>query len=192
MHTFQWLRSMYVMDFMYFCCWFFILVAICLKLCSGQDTDSEIYVKPSSTTPCPVETCLTLSLLSTKSVLGSLRQNTTLLFLPGDYTLESKISITNFSDFSMILTSSAFSNGASIFCHKDASFEFEGINKLSIKGFKFFGCGNNKAKLVKNFLLEDASFVGKNISETALDFDKTEVCIIDSSFMNNTVGSLRG
>ena len=125
------------MDLVYLSCKLLILVAICLKLCTTQGT--EIYVKPSSSTPCPVKTCLTLSLLSTKSVLNSLKQNTTLLFLPGDYTLESKISITNVSEFSMVSISSGSSN-VSIFCHKDASFEFEGINKLSIKGFKFFGC----------------------------------------------------
>ena len=177
------------MDLVYSSCKLLVLVAVCLKLCTTQGM--EIYVKPSSSTPCPVKTCLTLSLLSTKSVLNSLKQNTTLLFLPGDYTLESKISITNVSEFSMISLSSGSSN-VSIFCHKDVSFKFEGINRLSIRGFKFFGCGSNKAKLVKNFSLENTSFVGENKSETALEFDKTKVCIIDSSFMHNTVGSLRG
>ena len=177
------------MDFVYSSCKLLILVAICLKFCTTQGT--EIYVKPLPSTPCPVKTCLTLPLLSTKSVIISLKKNTTLLFLPGDYTLESKISITNVSEFSMISISSGSSN-VCIFCHKDASFEFEGINKLSIEGFKFFGCGNNKAKLVKNFLLENVSFVGENKSETALEIDKTKVCIIDSSFVHNTVGSLRG
>ena len=177
------------MDFIYLSYKLLILVAICLKFCTTQGM--EIYVKPSMPTPCPVKMCITLSLLGTKSVINSLKQNTTLLFLPGDYILESKISDTNVSEFSMVSISSGSSN-VSIFCHKDASFEFEGINKLSIEGFKFFGCGNNKAKLVKNFLLESVSFVGENKSETALEIDKTKVCIIDSSFVHNTAGSLRG
>ena len=57
---------------------------------------------------------------------------------------------------------------------------------------RFPVCGNNNAKLVKNFLLENVSFFGESKSETALEIDKTKVCIIDSSFMHNTVGSLRG
>ena len=40
--------------------------------------------------------------------------------------------------------------------------------------------------------MENTSFVGENKSETALEIDKTKVCIIDSSFMHNTVGSLQG
>ena len=56
-----------------------MLVAICLKLYFGLGV--EIYIKPSSNSPCPVKTCrLTLSQFSSKSVLDSLNQNTTLLF----------------------------------------------------------------------------------------------------------------
>ena len=41
--------------------------------------------------------------VSSKSVLDSLNQSTTLLFLPGDYALESKVSITNTSNLSDIV-----------------------------------------------------------------------------------------
>ena len=43
-----------------------------------------------------------------------------------------------------------------------------------------------------DFLLEN-TFIGGNKSETDREVDKTNICmIIDSSFMYNTVGSLRG
>ena len=167
------------------------LVAICFNLQFGLCT--EIYVKPSSYySPCPVKTCFSLSQISSKSVLDSLidSQNTTLLFLPGHYKLESNISIMNASNISVISRTSKLN--VSIFCHKNASFKFEGIKNLTVKGLTFFGCGNNKVKFVENFLLEKVSFVGENKSETALEIDKSKVCIIDTSFMYNTVGSLRG
>ena len=176
------------MEFMYSSSRLLVLVAICLKLCFRLCMCTEIYMKPSPHSPCPVKTCLSLSQLSTKSVLDSLSQNTTLLFLPGDYTLESKVPITNTSNFSMMSRTS----NVSIFCHQNASFKFESIGKLMVKGFRFFGCGNNRIELVKIFLLEKVSFFGENKSATALEIDKTNVSIIDSSFIYNTVGSLRG
>ena len=80
----------------------------------------------------------------------------------------------------------------SIFCDQSSSFKFEGINKVSIIGLKFFGCGSNTVELVMDFSLDNAKFIGGNGSATALEFDKTKACIIDTSFMYNTVGSLRG
>ena len=71
-------------------------------------------------------------IISTKSGLDFLNENTTLLFLPGDYTLKSKISITDVRNFSMISISP---DNVSIFCHQNASFKFEGTNKLTIKEF---------------------------------------------------------
>ena len=91
----------------------------------------------------------------------------TLCFLPGDYKLKSEIAITNASNFSMI----SRTNKVSIFCHQNASFKFERIKTLALKGLKFFGCGNNKVKSVKTFSLEQVSFFGENKSETALARD---------------------
>ena len=164
-----------------------MLATISLKLCIGLGT--EIYIKPSSNSPCPVRTCLTLSQISTRPVLYSLKHNATLLFVPGNYTLETKVSITNVSNFSMVSMSSS---NVSIFCHQNASFKFEGISKLSMKGFKFFGCGNNRVELVKEFLLENTNFIGGNESETALEIDKAKVNITACLFMYNIIGSLRG
>jgi hypothetical protein len=164
-----------------------ILVAICSKLHIGQGT--EIYIKPSLNSPCPVKTCFTLSQISTKQILDSLKYNATLLYTSGIYTLESEISITNVSNFSMIPFSSS---NVSILCHHNARFKFEGISKLSIKGIRFFGCGNNGIRLVKEFLLENTTFIGGNESETVLDIDTAQVSIVACSFMYNTIGSLRG
>ena len=179
------------MDIAYYSCRLLLLgiVALCLKFHIGLCM--EIYVKPSPDSVCPtaVKTCLTLSQFSAKQVLDSLKHNCTLLFVPGNYTLESKVSITNVSNVSVISVSF---NDVSIFCNQNASFKFEGISKLSIKGFKFFGCGKNRAKLVKEFLLENTTFIGDNESETALEIDKAKVNIIACVFMHNTIGSLLG
>ena len=175
------------MDFVYSSYRLLMLVAICLKLHIGLGT--EIYIKPSLNAPCPVKTCLTLSQISTKQVLDSLKHDATLLFTSGNYSLESKISIANVSNISMISMSS---RDVLIFSCQHASFKFEGISKLLIKGFKFVGCGNNEIKLVKEFLLENTTFVGGNESETVLEIHTTQVNITDCLFMYNTIGSFRG
>ena len=132
------------MEFVYSSCRFLVLLAVAIitfKLHFVVGT--EFYVKSPSDSPCPVKKCLSLSQLSIKSVLDSLidnQQNTTLYFLPGDYKLKSEIAITNASNFSMLSRTSK----VSIFCHQNASFKFEGIKRLALKGLKFFGCGNNK------------------------------------------------
>ena len=166
-----------------------MLVAICLKVHIGLGT--EIYMKPSLNSPCPVKTCLTLSQISTKQVLDSLidKHNATLLFTSGNYSLESKISITNVSNISMISMSSS---DVSIFCKKHSNFKFEGVSKLLVKGFNFIGCGNNEIKLIKEFLLENTTFIGVNESETVLEIHTALVNITACLFMYNTVGSFRG
>lgn len=178
------------MEFTYSSCRFLVLLTVAIitfKLHFG--VGMEIYVKSSSDSPCPVKKCLSLSQLSTKSVLDSLnQQNTTLCFLPGDYKLKSEIAITNASNFSMI----SRTNKVSIFCHQNASFKFERIKTLALKGLKFFGCGNNKVKSVKIFSLEQVNFFGENESETALEIDRAKAYFMDTSFMYNTVGSFRG
>ena len=106
-----------------------LTLLICLmKLSVGLGTD--IYIQPSPHSPCPVEQCLTLSQLGAKSVLDSFsdNQNTTLIFLPGNYTLKSNISITNVSNFSIVSRTS----DVSIFCHQNVSLEFEGIKSLAV------------------------------------------------------------
>ena len=166
-----------------------VLLAICFNLQFEQCV--EIYITPSSYySPCPVKKCFSLSQVSNKSVLDSLTdsQNTTLIFLSGDYKLESNILMMNASNITVISRTS----NVSIFCHQNAGLKFEGIKWLVVKGLKFFSCGNNKVKLVKNILMEKVSFVGENKSETALEIDRVVAYIIDTSFMYNTVGSLRG
>ena len=175
------------MKFVYSSCRLLMLVAICLKVHIGLGT--EIYMKPSLNSPCPVRTCLTLSQIGTKQVLNSLKHNATLLFTSGNYSLESKIFIANVSNISMISMSSS---DVSIFCKQHANFKFEGVSKLLVKGFNFIGCGNNEIKLIKEFLLENTTFIGVNESETVLEIHRAQVNITACLFMYNTVGSFRG
>ena len=175
------------MKFVYSSCRLLMLVAICLKVHIGLGT--EIYMKPLLNSPCPVKTCLTLSQIGTKQVLDSLKHNATLLFTSGNYSLESKISIANVSNISMISMSSS---DVSIFCSQHANFKFEGISKLLVKGFNFIGCGNNEVKLIKEFFLENTTFIGFNESETVLEIHTAQVNITACLFMYNTVGSFRG
>ena len=124
------------MEFVYSSCRFLVLLTVAIitfKLHFVVGT--ELYVKSSSDSPCPVKKCLSLSQLRIRSVIDSFnQQNTTLCFLPGDYKLKSEVAIINASNFSML----SRTNKVSIFCNQNASFKFEGIERLALKGLKFF------------------------------------------------------
>ena len=145
-----------------------------------------LYIKPLPNALCPMETCLTLSQFTAKIKQKHLELNTTIIFLPGNYSLEAEIFVTDLCHFSV------FSNSSIIICQRDASFKFDNISYLWIRGLKFVGCGNNSAKSVEQFRLENSIFLGQKESETALEVIETSIKIVNSSFLFNTVGTFRG
>ena len=114
-----------------------VLASIHSNLCFGFEESIVLYIKPSPSAPCRKQLCLTLSQLTANTTLKYLKLSTTLIFLPGNFSLESEISVINLHSFSIC------SNSSMIFCQRDASFRFENIDNLHIRGLNFVGCGNN-------------------------------------------------
>ena len=166
---------------------FILVVLIIISSCFGSEV---FYITPSTSVPCHAEPCLTIPHLTASTNTSWLKSNSlNLVFLPGNYTLTSDVSISNISSFSM--TPNSTTNGSwTITCHQNASFKFDNINHLWIRGLKFVGCGNNKVLSVNNFTVENSTFLGHWESGTALDIFKNNITnIVNSYFTNNTVGS---
>ena len=171
----------------------FILLAVMLHLnLSSSLLDGEttltLFITPSSSMPCSVKPCLTLSQFAQNSS-SWLSLNTTLIFLAGNHTLNTKLSISNISKLYM-LTNFTFSLRGThvISCKPRVSFNFENITKVWIKGLKFIGCGSNTFSLIKNFTIENSTFQGQNNSGTALDTTETNLTIVNSLFVSNRIG----
>ena len=118
------------------------LHCILLLLCFGFVTREEHYIVPSQSHPCCAEHCLTLSQFVGGSANHSKYDNTTLIFVPGSYTLESDLSIEDVYTFSMYADAS--SSKTRITCSPDTRFEFRNINFVSINGLHFVECSGNQ------------------------------------------------
>ena len=133
-----------------------------------EDTMQLFYITPSSHMPCDAKPCLTLSQFAdnSNSWLSSLT-SASLMILSGTHTLTTDLSITAITFF--MLTSSTSDGNHFIRCQYQASFNFENMTELSIKGLTFIGCGNSTFSSIRNFTIENSTFQGQNASGTVLD-----------------------
>ena len=113
---------------------------VIMSVCSAQST---YYVKPTPDTVCPTPPCLTLSQCVEWANGHLFPSNTTLVFLPGDHSLESNLAIANASRFVMIADNSAFLHKTTVVCNGLAAFVFIGISDLQIHGLVFRNCGSD-------------------------------------------------
>ena len=168
----------------------FTLVIIVMHLnisSSSPGEETTLYITPSSSIQCPAESCLTLSKLALNSS-SWLSSNTTLFFLGGTHTLDTELFISSINTFFM-LTNSTREGTHVVVCQNRASFNFDGAKELRIHGLKFIGCGSNKFSSIRNLTIENSTFHGQNDSETALDITKSNLTILNSTFIANRVGT---
>ena len=147
-------------------------------------TAETYYITPSSSTPRPGEgvPCFTLSQYATKPS-NYFASNTTLILLPGNHSLDSKLSIRNITSLFIETTHS----DTSITCNQSARLTFETINVVSMRGLVLFGCVNNEVTKVEQFTLEDCTFQGQGRDGTGLELNEVSTAyIMRSSFSSNT------
>ena len=133
-----------------------LFVLYSLPSCSTENT---YYVTPTPDTPCPGEPCHTLSQYAEHD-FNNISSNTTLMFLPGDHTLNHTISfgltagLSNWRNtthhhypyHSLTLLGSPSSLATSrIVCTWSAGFAFSGITELHITALAFISCGHGPA-----------------------------------------------
>ena len=105
-----------------------IKLFLLVTLIHTVDCDNVHYITPWH--PCPGsvwESCITLSTLAANTS-DYLDSNTTLLFLEGSHTLNSKLVVSNSNGFLMLSTNG--SGTVSIVCSDKASLEFLEISQL--------------------------------------------------------------
>ena len=167
-----------------------VVVIIHLNLPSySLDGKTTLFITPSSSTPCAENPCLTFSQFAQDST-SWLSLNTSLIFLTGNHTLDTELSISNISHLSLC-TDSTYegTHNINVICQYQANFNFDRGIELWIEGLKFIGCGSNKFLSIKNFTIENCTFQGQNNSGTALDITETNLTLVNSSFVSNRFGS---
>ena len=151
----------------------------------------ELYITPSVDSSCPQDPCLTLSQFAAdlSNYTGN-ETNISLVFLPGNHTLEGELSLYGADNFSM---ESQDNETVVIECaSRSARFIVNETTFVSIKRLHFIGCGVNTVTTVEELVVEDTIFQGVEGEGrgTALVLDEVMFAkITTSSFISNTPGN---
>ena len=116
----------------------FPLMIVTSIVCSLVVTQGTYYhISPYANDSCSseVNTCLTLAQF-TANLDTYLTWSTTLLFLPGDHSLESDFLVMESVSLSLQLNSKS----AKIHCNSFASFYFENVSMVYVHGIEFLEC----------------------------------------------------
>ena len=87
----------------------------------------------------------------------NLTNETTLIFSPGNYSLESELVVEDVHSFSMFVWPGS-SSKAVITCGHNARFEFRNVSTVTVSGLEFVGCFDNHVISVSLFQLEKSGF----------------------------------
>ena len=167
---------------------------LCLNLLCGLATivASEIryIIRPSQSQSCAdpwsyalcVDNDLTLSqFLHNSSFYLTNNSTVSLIFSPGNYSLESELIVKNVHSFSMFAWP-ASSSKTVITCGQNARIEFRKVSIVTVSGLEFTGCFENHVLSVGQFQLENSTFFGNGqsissgtvltIEESVANFDR--------------------
>ena len=146
--------------------WHKLTIITLLIIFPLYDTQNTYYIKPTAETPCPGEPCHTLSQYGEQYFVNS-SANATLVFLPGDHTLNFTISVGTLFDFrneSFTSQSDPYQSSSSltllgnssflpeitsrIECTWPAGFIISGFTELHISALAFISCGHNDSATI--------------------------------------------
>ena len=151
-------------------------------------SDVQYYITPNDIVkrPCP-KNCLTLSQFA--DITSRLNNNVSLLFLPGNHTLLKVLSVENLNDFSAMKYEKE-KGEVFVKCDGIGRFIMSKIALVLVKGFHFFGCGENRVNEVDYFVLETSTFQSTEDRRTVLFLDEAKMARISNSsfFSNDNVG----
>ena len=159
-----------------------LLLLLFLPLCSAQST---YYVTPTPETPCPGQPCYTFP-----AVVDSLTSNTILVFLPGNYSLETNIAFAGLDSLTLSGDSTSLPQvTTSILCSQDAGIVFTDISELFIADIAFVSCGSPYTASVQIEHISQASITNCIIQggqNGALSVINSSVHLSKSEFNNNS------
>ena len=135
-----------------------LTLALLSSIHAESYTEATYHIKPTSDTPCPIEPCLTLSEYAQGHFLTS---DTTLIFLPGNHSLDRDIAITNVTRFVMLGDSTSLPSIAStIVCNGPHVFTFLNISQLHIYFLQITSCGNGTVPAVSVVSVSQVQILG--------------------------------
>ena len=159
-----------------------LLLLLFLPLCSAQST---YYVTPTPDTPCPGQPCH-----SFPAVVDSLTSDTILVFLPGNYSLETNITFAGLDSLTLSGNSTSLPQVTiSILCSQDAGMVFTDISELFIADIAFVSCGSPYTASVQLEHISQASITNCMIQggqNGALSVINSNVHLSKSKFNNNS------
>ena len=162
------------------------LVFLLVGAVSAQTTVH--YITPLPDIPCPEDPCLTLSQFAANS--RKYTGQISLVFLPGNHTLNRELVLSGADNFSM---KSQDSESVMIECMSpNERFIVNETTFAAIKGLHFIGCGGNTVTRVEELVVEDTIFQGVEgegrgtaLVLNEVNFTKIREC----SFISNTPGN---
>ncbi len=139
-----------------------MLYAAVLYLGTAAASEVHYLIRPNYTDQCSnaesTDKCLTLSQF-VKNSTAYLANDTILIFLQGNHTFESYLTVENVKSFSMSAWP-ASSPKVVINCGHSARFDFRDAKAVTVTGLEFVGCFDNYVASVSHFQLESLSFIG--------------------------------
>ena len=169
--------------------WFRVLALLCLITLA----ECKVYYIGTKLTPIYPERNETHHLLTLNHFVSNfsdfLANDTTLIFMPGYHTLESKLVVEHVYSFSM---SGAYlpSSEAVIVCKCQAMFEFRDISMITVSGLGFLGCVQNQFISVFRFQLRVSKFYNQaEINSTILTLSDSNASLDKVAFIP-AVGAL--
>ena len=162
---------------------------LCLLVCADFTYSKVHYIRPSQDSPCPqnASSCFTLSQFAANSSHNE--KDISLLFLPGNHTLDRELLLAHGHNFSM---SKHVKDNERVFveciCHL-GRFNISEATSASIKGLHFISCGSNRASQVTRLTIADSIFQNVEDNNTVLELNRVDIANVKrSQFLNNTIG----
>ena len=137
-----------------------VILMFLLQLFCKYGKGDQVYIIPSSDTPCPAQACYTLmQYINCTMLMLTLYQssNVVLILMPGNHTLRTEFSITAKNYFSMSVYDCASS--CTITCISSSRMTISSVDTVVISGLSFINCGGSTARLVNSFTLKDSNFI---------------------------------
>ena len=141
------------------------------------------YYISSSLSTCVEDPCTTLSQFATNSskYQGHNESDVSLIFLPGNHTLDRQLSLTHVYNFSLTKYSSDNVNVFIKCINQTGRFNISNTTTVSIEHVHFIECGENRLAHVQHFLLQDAVFQGVESRGRALELKNVSYALIEST-----------
>ena len=158
---------------------------LCLLVYADFTYSKVHYIRPSLDSPCPQNTSSRLTLSQFAANSSHNEKYTTLLFLPGNHTLDQELLLAHGHNFSMSKYEKD-NECVPVECVGQLGrFNISEATSVSIKSLYFIGCGSNR---VSQVTIADDIFKYVEDNSTVLELNGVDIANIKrSQFLYNTI-----